>query len=167
MRAIGLGIGIGHFRRAPSGVPGAYLTGDQRASVTVSSTAGLFTFVAGTDSDLVNGGTSGETKVYSAAVIGDGSKSVSFSTAGSRRLTEIKFYQQSGFTSTHGVWQVEAFDGTSWVAKGSPFTLGGATVQTITELNSNVNNYSSYRLRHLSGVTNSGPYWQEFEFRVV
>jgi hypothetical protein len=78
-------------------------------------------------------------------------------------MTEFKWYQSG--TNTHGVWQVSGSDdGITWTDIDLPFTLGGATVQTVRL--SNVYSYRMYRFKKVSGSTSSGPFLYEIEFKI-
>lgn len=142
----------------------AYVTGDRTASITVSITHPMAG--SGTVNNLVDGGFGGN---YTDAIaFGNGSSvtgnEIKFQFAASTKIDEAKFYMSD--TSTQGTWKWQGSnDNSNWTDIGSSFSLGGATTQTQTQLNGNVNGYIYYRLLGISGTTTSVPWIYEFEFK--
>jgi hypothetical protein len=96
---------------------------------------------------------------------GQTDKEIVFDFFSPRIITEAKWYQDIG--STHGTWKWQGSnDKSSWTDIGSPFTLGGVATQTQTELSGNTTAYIYYRLLQTAGVTSSGPYIREIEFKI-
>lgn len=82
-----------------------------------------------------------------------------------RLITEAKWYQSG--TQTHGVWKWQgSLDGSNWTDIGNTFTLGGATIQTHTQLNGNNVKYTYYQLIWVSGSLSTGPSIYELEFQI-
>ena len=125
------------------------------------STSGFAGGGAGVD-DYVDGTLTDESW-FSAEVV-DGTKFIDFDFGSTKVVDEIKFYQSS--SETHGVWHVYIWDGDSYEPIGSDFTLGGATVQTITAISGNTTASQFYRLVGVSGNTDGDPYVREFEFKI-
>ena len=80
-------------------------------------------------------------------------------------ITEAKFYQST--SDTHGTWQWRGSnDGSSYTNIGSAFTLGGATIQTITALSGNASLYRYYQLQGISVNASDNPFIREMEFQI-
>jgi hypothetical protein len=138
-------------------------TGNRTVSITVTTTLGL----SGAASNWVNGVTTTDTSVYVSpngqAVSG---KVIKFNFTTARIINEAKWYQ--GSIAAEGTWKWQASnDDSAWVDIGSPFDLGTATTQTITELSANVTPYIYYRLLGTAGNVSDSPYLQEMEFKIA
>src|ERR1043166_4093207 len=80
-------------------------------------------------------------------------------------VDEVKFYQTA--TDAQGTWKWRGSnDCSSWTDIGSSFTLGGATIQTITALSGNTTAYSCLQLIGVSGSSTSSPDTIEWEFKI-
>lgn len=89
-----------------------------------------------------------------------------FDFGSAKLITEIKFYQSAA--TEHGIWKVQGSNnGTDFTDIGSSFTLGGSTLQTITEISANETFYRYYRLTKVSGTTSPGPWTYELEFKIT
>ena len=141
-------------------------TGDRTASVIVNVSGSSLT--ANSPSNLVDGAFANNTSDSIAFFPGAASGAwiqFDFGVGAQRIVAEAKWYQ--GDTSTHGTWKWQGSkDGSTWTDIGVGFTLGGATTQVQTELNSNVNAYRFYRLLGVSGNVSGSPYIQEVEFKI-
>lgn len=114
------------------------------------------------DSDL--GATSGIYFTGAPAVAGEHLR-FDFGAGNLVLITEAKHYQYS--TKLHGTWKWQgSLDASSWDDIGSPFTLGGASVQTQTELSGNTTGYRYYQLLGISGNC-SNYWWNEYEFKIA
>ena len=128
-------------------------TGDRTASITVTGTG-----IVGTLSHFVDGSL-GLGEWFNDATL------IRFDFGTAKVIDEAKFYQND--PSTQGSWQWQGGpDGAAWTNLGAPFTLGGATVQTITALAGNTTGYRFYQLVRVSGATSSLPWVHEFEFKI-
>jgi hypothetical protein len=88
-----------------------------------------------------------------------------FGSGASKTINEAKWYQSG--TETHGTWKWQGSnDASTWTDIGSSFTLGGSTIQTITELSGNLTGYRFYQLTGISGTASSSPFLQEVEFKI-
>jgi hypothetical protein len=77
-------------------------------------------------------------------------------------IDEARLYQQ--YAVFQGAWQWQGSNtGATWTNIGTPFTLGGSTVNAV-PIGNNVSAYRYYRLLGVSGTTNDGPWIRQFEF---
>lgn len=80
-------------------------------------------------------------------------------------ITEAIYFQQN--TTASGTWKWQGSnDESNWIDIGSPFSLGGATREVLTELSTNVTEYRYYRLLGTGGTTNTSVYLYEFIFQI-
>lgn len=152
-------------RMSADGCTTSYVTGDRTSSITVTTSTGLqHASSTGTDSDMVNGVTDDSDDYYfdTESVSGHWMK---FQFTGGAHIVDEATWRQSG-TQTHGDWQWQGSNNDAdWTNIGTTFTLGGATVQTQTELNGNTTAYTYYRLNASSGSKSGGPFIREVEFQ--
>lgn len=140
-------------------------TGDRTAIITVTSN---LTKGWGQWYDLVDGSQADE--MYWEDAYSPIGKYIQFDFGAgvSKTITEAKFYQSN--TTLHATvqWNGSVSDGTTWVAIGSTFRLGGATTQTQTSLGANAAGYRYYRLICPSGFYSwsSSSWIREFEFKI-
>lgn len=91
---------------------------------------------------------------------------LSFDFGSAQVIDEFKWYQQT--TASHGTWKVQgSIDNSTWVDVGSTFTLGGATIQTVTAISSNIISYRYYRIYLNTGPSSNAPYLYEIEFKIA
>jgi hypothetical protein len=163
-------IGFG-CKRAAGGTCGctpAYVTGDRTATITATTD---LTIGGGTMSNLVDGGTAANS---TDAIFFTAGQAVSgkymrfdFGAAASVKITEAKWYMESGFSS-HGSWKWQGSnDASSWTDIGSSFTLEyGVGGQVHTQLSGNASGYRYYQLVGVSGnMSTPAPYNTEIEFK--
>lgn len=81
------------------------------------------------------------------------------------RVIDEAVWRQST-TASHGVWKWQGSNGSGYEDIGAPFTLGGATAQTMTTLHGNTNAYSRYRLEWVSGSVSNDPWLMGVDFRI-
>ena len=145
--------------------------GDRTALIRVTSTDGIWhAGSTGPLANLVDGATGNNP---SESVYFNNGQSATglfiqfdFGRFAAKVITEATWRQSS--TSAHGSWKWQgSTDGSTWTDIGSSFTLGGATVQTHTELASNTTGYRYYRLLGVSGTTSGNPWLQEVEFKLT
>ena len=135
-------------------------SGNRTSTVTVSST---LTPGTGTVANLVDG-SQAFNLWWSGSVAGSYIR-FDFGAGQSKLITEATFYESSAVSQ--GVWKWQGSnDASTWTDIGSSFTLGATAPQTITELSGNTTGYRYYQLLGISGSTSSGPYIQEFEFKI-
>jgi len=79
-------------------------------------------------------------------------------------IDEFTWYQQN--SDTHGTWQVQGWDGSSWVDIGSSFTLGGSATQVITAPSGNTTRYTKYCFLGVSGTASSSPWLYQIDFQI-
>ena len=92
-------------------------------------------------------------------------KYVKFDFGSPRLVTEAKWYQDN--STSQGTWKWQGSnDDSTYTDIGSSFTLGGATVQTQTQLNGNATSCRYYQLVGVSGSTSDSPYTFECEFQI-
>jgi trimeric autotransporter adhesin len=133
--------------------------GNRTATITVTTD-----IIVGTPSQLVDGSFS-STNYFSGAAVAGKYIMFDFGAGAANVINEAKYYQ--GSVATQGTWEWQGSNnGSTWVNIGSNFTLGGALTQTITTLSVNSSTYRYYRLLGVSGVSSSGPYAREFEFKI-
>ena len=82
-------------------------------------------------------------------------------------ITEAIFYESVGNAQGTVKWQLSVDNDGTWVDIGSPFTLGGATVQTQTELAGNVTYALAYRMLGISGNTNWSDLFTGIDFKIA
>lgn len=138
-------------------------TGDRTSSITVSQsgvnspqyhTIGALT--------LINGAFSNSSWMSAGAADGEW---VKFDFGSAKVINEAKWYQSA--SNAQGTWKFQGSnDNSSWANIESSFTLGGSTVQTITEISGNTTSYRYYRLIKVSGSTSAVPYSREIEFKI-
>jgi len=115
----------------------------------------------GSYSDLVNGVTNDNSFWFSSA----SGSIVEFWFSSQKIIDEAKFYQQ--IVSTHGDWKWQGSnDRITWTDIGGTFTLGTATLQTLTTLSGNTTAYVFYRIFQTSGSASPFTYVHEFEFKI-
>lgn len=159
-----MGMIIDPYRFGCSCTP-AYVTGNRTGSITVTST--LTAGGGSVPSNLVDGAfANNSTDSYAVAVAEAASGKVikfDFGVGASIKITEAKWYQQD--TTSHGSWRWQGSNNDAdWTDIGVAFTLGGATLQTQTQLSGNVTGYRYYRLLGVSGNFSDTPWNQEVEF---
>ena len=140
---------------------GAYVTGNRSGTLVATST--LNDSGNGVVANLIDGvnsdnNSNGWLPYDNQAVAG---KYIRFDwgadTANHKVCTEAKLYQ-AGAVNPHGDWKWQASnDAITWTDIGSSFTLGGASVNTLTELSGNTNAYRYYQVLGVSGVINGAP----------
>ena len=136
--------------------------GDRSASITVTSSVGLF--ASGSASGLVNGSAYEDTQYFSSGLSAS-SHWIKFDFGAPRKITEAKWFQ-SHITS-HGSWKWQGSnDDSSYTDVGTSFTLGTTTPQTHTSLNGNTVAYRYWKLVGVSGTTSSSPWINECEFKL-
>ena len=139
----------------------AYVTGDRRSTITATSTLndsgnGVVTnLLDGTNAD---NNTNGWLPYDNQDVTG---KYIRFDygadTANHKVIKEAKLYQ-AGSINPHGDWKWQVSnDATTWTDIGSSFTLGGANVNTLTELSANTSAWRYYQVLGVSGIVNGAP----------
>jgi hypothetical protein len=80
-------------------------------------------------------------------------------------ITEATWFQD--IVATHGVWKWQGSNNdVDWTDIGATFTLGSPATQVIAELNGNTVRYLYYKLVQISGLTSSGPYTREINFKM-
>ena len=140
----------------------AYQTGDQRAHITVTASAGVFT---GTPlSNLVDGNTVNNGPVYfTTGGMVSGAFWIQFALDTGWIIDEFYFW---GSNSNNGIWQAQGSnDGSTWTNIGSTFTLATGGPATHSAMNANTTSYTWYRLLGVSGATSDASWINEFQFR--
>lgn len=142
-------------------------SGDRTALMSVSKAAGLT--MTGTLTLFIDGAKANGLYFNPAQTV-DSSLYIDFDFGTSHLVDEIKFYQSLS-ADTQGVWEALASDDLSgFTSMGSSFTLGGfsgtSNPQIITEVNGNTTPGRYMRIRGVSGMTNTGPYTIQFEFKI-
>lgn len=136
--------------------------GDRSASITVTSSVGLFS--AGNASGLVNGNIY-DTSQYFGAGLNASSHWIKFDFGAARKITEAKWFQSGA--ASHGTWKWQGSnDDSSYTDVGTSFTLGSVTPQAHTSLTGNTVAYRYWKLVGVSGTTSSSPYINECEFEL-
>lgn len=139
--------------------------GDRTSSITVTTTA---TLGGGNIDNLVDGG------------YGSNSTDGCWFNS-SQTLREVKFDFGSGVTKIingfrwsqgttghHDTWVLEGSnDDSTYTGIGSSFLLGSASALVAFYEFTNSTAYRYYKLRQISGTTNSGPWLREIEFRIA
>lgn len=137
--------------------------GDRTSIITVTSTTEVWYVGYATTTSLVNGVFNDQNLVFNnASAVG---KWIKFAFATARIITEAKWFQDTNNPEATWKWQGSSND-SDWVDIGSPFTLGGSTEQTQTELSSNATAYRYYRLLCTAGLTDWNPFVREIEFQI-
>jgi hypothetical protein len=150
------------FRTGSLSYANAGGSGDRRASIAVTTSLG---FGGSTVDTLINGTTASGALYFSQEPVAGKHLTFDFGAGEYRVIDEARFYQSAAWS--HGIWKWQgSLDGASWTDIGDTFTLGGATVQTLTTLNANSTAYRFYRLLGVSGTNSANPYLYEFEFRI-
>lgn len=136
--------------------------GDRSASITVTSSVGLFS--TGNASGLVNGNIY-DTSQYFGAGLDASSHWIKFDFGAARKITEAKWFQSGA--ASHGTWKWQGSnDDSSYTDVGTSFTLGSVTPQAHTSLTGNTVAYRYWKLVGVSGTTSSSPYINECEFKL-
>ena len=136
--------------------------GDRSASITVTSSVGLF--ASGSASGLVNGNAYEYTQYFSSGLSAS-SHWIKFDFGAPRKITEAKWFQSGA--ASHGSWKWQGSnDDSSYTDVGTSFTLGTTTPQTHTSLNGNTVAYRYWKLVGVSGTTSSSPYIYECDFKL-
>lgn len=140
----------------------AYRVGDQTANVTVTATTGLMT---GTVENLVNGNLSQAGVAFvSRALVADRDH-LRFDFGAPTFINEAVFTQSASVSQ--GVWQLQgSWTTIGWLDIGSPFTLGGSTSQTLSQLAGNTKSFRYYQLVAVSGSSSAASNAQQFQFKV-
>jgi hypothetical protein len=147
----------------PTSYANAGGTGDRSASITVTTN---MTMGAGTVGRFVNGNLSTNNTWWTIQDNTGKYVQFDFGAGNTKVITEIKFYQST--SDSHGTFVCQGSNNaTTWATLGSPFTLGGATTQTIATMSSNATNYRYYRIEGTGGNTYSGPWLYQFEFKIA
>lgn len=137
--------------------------GNRTSSITATAASG--TFASGTPSVLVDGSYSNAATLTNGGVVLGKWIKFDFGASDAPIITEA-IWRQSGTTAL-GVWQWQGSnDDTNWTNIGNSFTLGGATIQTQTELSNNTSAYRYYRLNGVSGTMSNASSLQEIEFKL-
>jgi len=154
-----------------SGAPVGYITpayteaggtGNRTGSITVTVSN---TYGGGSPSELVDGSYA-DSFWYSAWPASGEWTKWDFGVGVSKLITEAKWYQDD--PTSHGTWQWQGSNNDAdWTNIGSPFTLGGTTTQTQTELSGNTVGYRYYRQYGISGDWATAPYIREIEFKIA
>lgn len=145
-------------------------TGNRTSIITVSDNAtGGGAIIVGPSAPAapswVDGNTSDNTSWIAAVSVSGRAITFDWGPGASKVIDEAKMYQQT--SATHGTWNWRATTDLSvWTDIGSNFTLGGATVNTLTGLSGNTTGYRAYQVMGISGTGNSGPYIHEWEFKI-
>lgn len=144
-------------------------TGDRHTLITVTGTVVWVVYGPAAPEHLVNGVTN--TNDYDAFGSNPNITGIyiqfDFLAGNQKIINEAKWYQTSAVYS-HGTWKWQGSnDGSSFTDIGTSFTLGGALVQTITNISGNSTAYRYYRLTGVSGATNANPYICEVEFKIA
>lgn len=153
---------------APSPVPSYWNSGgigDRTASITVTTTA---TLGAGSIDNLVDGGYGANSTDGCWFNNGQSTREVKFDFGAGVQKIINGFRWSQGTTGNHGTWVLEGSnDDSSYTGIGSSFILGsiGALVAIYQFTNSTA--YRYYKLRQTSGITNSGPWLREIEFKIA
>ncbi len=135
-------------------------SGNRTSLITVTSD-----IVNGNANQLVDGNNTSSGIYFNPVSVVGRYVSFDFGSGASRVITEAKYYQ--GTSHTHGTWKWQGSnDGSSWTDIGGEFTLGGSTIQTITVLSGNANEYRYYRILGVSGTASAAPWIYEFEFKI-
>jgi hypothetical protein len=143
----------------------AYATGDQRANITLTASAGLF---VGTPSSLINGNIT-ETVAYFNAVTLNGTQSLQFDFGAAKAINEVSYWQTPGASYGQGTWKWQgSSDATTWIDIGASFLINGAAAMPVvlTSMAGNTTAYRYYRMLGFSGSTTSAPWVSEMQFRV-
>lgn len=141
-------------------------TGDRTALITVTTDATLGSG-PGTASNLVDGAKANNTNDSAWWDSGQSGRRLTFYFNGnSKIIDEAKWYQNG--PAAHGTWKWQVSDdGSSWVDKSASFTLNaGGAGDVIGDLSANTTGYKYYSILQLTGVTDSGPWLYEIEFKI-
>ncbi len=139
-------------------------TGNRVGTIAVSSN---IVFEPGYDiyENLIDGDKAGQNLFFQVPQNASGLE-LRFDFGTKKVITEAKFYQDT--TDTHGTWKWQGSDdAVTWADIGSAFTLGGALVQTQTELAGNATGYRLYRILGTGGAVSDGPWLFEYEFKIA
>ncbi len=80
-------------------------------------------------------------------------------------IDEATWYQDS--INSQGTWKFQgSSDDITYIDIGGTFNLGASATDVLTSLNGNTSAYRYYKLLQTAGVTSSGPYLQEIEFKI-
>lgn len=146
----------------PTNVPSyanEYGFGARTGIITATTTAALS---SGTASNWVNGLGSADATGANFFTAGQSSKSMNFAFSAARRVTGMRWYQDT--TQNHGTWDVKGNNGGGDTTLASGITLGGASMTEY--LWSNANTYTNYKFDQVSGTTSSSPWLLEAIFKV-
>ena len=135
-------------------------TGERRYIILVTFTANL---LLGDPTTLIDGASANN------LCLGNGEDQtglyIRFEFPESVLIDEATWYQSA--TTAQGNWKWQGSNNAAdWTDIGSSFALGGATTQTLTELNGNTAKYKYYQIIGVSGTTSSVPYLLEIEFKI-
>lgn len=141
-------------------------TGDRTLIIRSSvSTTLLNSGVASNLVDGVFGNNASDAIAFAAVSVAGLTVSFDFGRGARKSIQEAKWYQSG--TNAHGTWKWQgSLDNSNWEDIGSSFTLGGATIQTQTELSTNKKAFRYYRLLGVSGTASGSPWVQEIEFKI-
>lgn len=141
----------------------AYVTGDRRASITVTTSG--HTVYNGPASDIIDGSTANGSGYWTTDMTNGAWIKFDWGAGVSIKITEAKWYVSSAGGS-HGTWKWQGSnDDSSYTDIGSSFTLGGAGMTTQTELSSNTNGYRYYRLYCVTAANPGSTWTEEVEFK--
>lgn len=136
-------------------------TGARNSIITVSS---ALTISSGAVVNLVDGDlTANSTHSFSQGAVTAQELIFDFRLSGFYQIiNEFKWYQDTA--QSHGTWDFDGFDGTSWTNLLAGLTLGGAATSTYSFGNSTA--YILYRLKQKTGTTSNTPWCKEIEFKI-
>lgn len=138
-------------------------TGNRSSLITVTSAAS--TWGSGTGATLVDGASANNLTWNNGQAVSGKWVKFDFG-SGNTPIIKEAIYRQST-TTGEGTWQWQGSnDDSNWTNIGNTFTLGGTTVQTITELSGNTTGYRYYRLNGSSGSLSNTPWVYEMEFKL-
>ncbi|RVD68614.1 MAG: hypothetical protein E5V62_02955 [Mesorhizobium sp.] len=137
--------------------------GDRTSSITVTTTA---TLGGGTIDNLVDGGYGSNSTDGCWFNNGQTLREVKFDFGVQKIINGFRWSQ--GTTGHHGTWVLEGSnDDSTYTGIGSSFLLGLAGSLVAFYEFTNTTAYRYYKLRQISGSTNSGPWLREIEFRIA
>lgn len=142
--------------------------GDRTGMITVTTTA---TLGAGTINNLIDGNFAANLTDACWFTNGQSNREIKFDFgAGVTKIIDgFRWAEGSITVGTHGTWVFEGSnDDSSYTGIGASFTLGNNTGATLVSYQfANSTAYRYYKLRQISGGTNSAPWLLEIEFSIA
>ena len=132
--------------------------GDRMASIVVTTTA---TF-AGNIVNILDGSRTAQNFYW----FSESGREVKFDFGTPKIIDEARWYQDAAYSN--GTWQWQGSnDNAAWTNVGTPFVLGDAVIDVITELAGNTTAWRYYRMLQTAGTTSASPWIYEIEFKIA